>query len=63
MDWIDNILSSARLSILINGAPEGYFRCSRGVQQGDPLLPLLFGIAEDFLSRYISGMMELECRI
>jgi hypothetical protein len=39
--WINSILNSARLSISINGSHEGYFKCRRGVRQGDPLSPLL----------------------
>ncbi|KAK3222027.1 hypothetical protein Dsin_009052 [Dipteronia sinensis] len=58
MNWIDNILGSSRLSVLINRFPKGYFHCSRGVRQGDPLSPLLFGIAEEFLSRLLSRMMD-----
>ncbi|KAK0589146.1 hypothetical protein LWI29_010290 [Acer saccharum] len=57
MNWIDSILGSLRLSVLINGSPAGYFRCTRGVRQGDPLSPLLFGIAENFLSRLLSKMV------
>ncbi|KAK3229884.1 hypothetical protein Dsin_001765 [Dipteronia sinensis] len=44
--------------MLINGSSEGYFHCSRGVRQGDPLSPLLFRIAKDFLSRLLSRMVD-----
>ncbi|KAI9199991.1 hypothetical protein LWI28_001193 [Acer negundo] len=57
VDWIDDILRSSRLSVLFNGVPKGYFCCFRGVLQGDPLSPLLFGIAEDFLSRLLTRLV------
>jgi ribonuclease HI len=57
-NWIQVILQSAFLSVSINGKSHGYFNCSRGVRQGDPLSPLLFCLAEDVLSRSISRLVD-----
>jgi len=61
IDWILAILNSACLSILVNGKAVGFFACSRGVRQGDPLSPLLFCLAEEVLSRALSGSVARVC--
>lgn len=56
--WICTIFDSAKISIIFNGAPVGNFCCSCGVHQSDPLSPLLFGLAKDYLSRLLMVLVD-----
>nr|GEV91414.1 hypothetical protein [Tanacetum cinerariifolium] len=47
--WICSCLSSASISILVNGSPSKEFKLERGLQKGDPLSPLLFLIVTEAL--------------
>lgn len=51
--WIENLLHSTRMSILLIGSPTSEFQMRNGVRQGDPISPLLFNIAGRVLSSMI----------
>ncbi|XP_019245221.1 PREDICTED: uncharacterized protein LOC109225083 [Nicotiana attenuata] len=50
------IVSNNWYSILLNGQPHGFFRSTRGVKQGDPLLPTLHILAAEALSRGLKSL-------
>lgn len=52
--WIQECISTVQFSVLINGAPHGYFHAGRGIQQGDPLSPSLFTMISEVLSRLLA---------
>jgi len=56
---MQQIFSSATSAVLLNGTPGKTFNCLRGVRQGDPLSPLLFVLAADFLQSLVNRGKEL----
>lgn len=48
--WIRGCLSSAKISVLVNGSPTPEFDMERGLKQGDPLSPFLFLIVAEAMS-------------
>jgi ribonuclease HI len=55
--WIRLIMmcvSSAKYSVLVNGAPCGHILPSRGIRQGDPISPYLFLICAEALSSMLT---------
>ena len=45
-------------SVLVNGFPEGFFRSSHGLRQGDLLSPFLFLLIMEVLSRILKKTEE-----
>lgn len=50
---ISQLVSTPSLAVLINGAPLDFFKPTRGLRQGDPLLPILFIILAECIGRLI----------
>ncbi|KAL3839320.1 hypothetical protein ACJIZ3_023911 [Penstemon smallii] len=53
INWVKQCISTCSFSFLINGAPFGLIRPSRGIRQGDPFSPYLFIIYTELLSRFL----------
>ncbi|XP_021986620.1 uncharacterized protein LOC110883073 [Helianthus annuus] len=57
--WIKGVISSARASVLVNGATTFEFKCDKGMRKGDPISPFLFVIVMEALSCMIRKAISL----
>lgn len=59
LNWVRMVFDSASSSILLNGVPGNFFKCRRGVRQGDPLSPLLFVLGTELLQAILDRAMNI----
>ncbi|CAL5339713.1 unnamed protein product [Camellia sinensis] len=59
ISWMRECVSTARISVLINGSPTKEFSPQKGLRQGDPLSPLLFNLVVEALNILFQRAMEL----
>lgn len=58
LNWVKKCVSSAMISVKVNGSLEGFFESKSGLRQGDPLSPFLFVIGMEVLTAYLSHDLE-----
>ena len=58
INWVRACLESASISVLVNGSPTEEFCPSRGLRQGDPLVPFLFLVVAEGLAGLVRQALK-----
>ncbi|XP_062089596.1 uncharacterized protein LOC133796130 [Humulus lupulus] len=54
IQWIINCLTGTSYTLMFNGRLQGSFEGRKGLRQGDPISPLLFVLAMEYLTRLLN---------
>ncbi|KAK4384120.1 Retrovirus-related Pol polyprotein from type-2 retrotransposable element R2DM [Sesamum angolense] len=56
--WIEDCVTSAHYSVVMNGGVHGFFAGARGLRQGDPMSPYLFVLVMEVLHMILQQLIE-----
>ncbi|KAL0283921.1 UNVERIFIED_CONTAM: Transposon TX1 uncharacterized protein [Sesamum radiatum] len=56
--WIEECVTSAHYSVVVNGGVHGFLRGARGLRQGDPMSPYLFVLVMEVLHMILQQLIE-----
>ncbi|XP_058746061.1 uncharacterized protein LOC131618929 [Vicia villosa] len=58
LKWIEVMVFSSHMSVMVNGSPTKEFLVEKGLRQGDPFSPFLFMVVAEGLKRIINKAVE-----
>ncbi|KAL0308180.1 UNVERIFIED_CONTAM: Transposon TX1 uncharacterized protein [Sesamum angustifolium] len=56
--WVEECVTSAHYSVVVNGGVHGFFAGARGLRQGDPMSPYLFVLVMEVLHMILQQLIE-----
>ncbi|KAL0294971.1 UNVERIFIED_CONTAM: Retrovirus-related Pol polyprotein from type-2 retrotransposable element R2DM [Sesamum calycinum] len=56
--WIEECITSAHYSVVVNGGVHGFFAGARGLRQGDPMSPYLFVLVMEVLQMILQQFID-----